>query len=111
MSYTVKKNTLLLPSGKEVEFEYPILQATDLGGVIVICLAVPQNRKLNENVYAVDHEGTLLWQVKPVKHVYDKSSYVGVTNTGKLVRLFNWDGMVYDVDPKTGVVANSYWGK
>lgn len=62
-------------------------------------------------MYALDQAGTLIWQVKPVKHVYENSSYVGVTRTGEQARLFNWDGMVYDVDPRTGEVINSYWGK
>lgn len=94
-----------------MNFEYPILQTTEVDEVIVVCLDVPRDRKMNENVYAVDHRGMLLWQVKPTKHVYENSSYVGVTTTGKLARLFNWDGMVYEVNPKTGEVVNSYWGK
>lgn len=111
MKYTVTGNTLRLPTGKEMSFEYPVLQTTEVNDVIVVCLDVPPNRKVNENVYAFDHGGTLLWQVKPTKHVYENSHYVGVTSTGNQARLFNWDGMVYDVDPKTGEVVNSYWGK
>lgn len=73
MSYTVNREKLQLASGKEVEFEYPILESTEINSIIIVCLDVPPNRKLNENVYALDQAGTLIWQVKPVKHVYENS--------------------------------------
>lgn len=111
MSYSVKKKTIELSSGKTVKFDYPIQEAVEVGDIIVVCLDVPTNRKFNENVYALDDQGGLLWQVKPVKHAYERSPYVGVSKAGELARLFNWDGMVYDLNPQTGDIVSSYWGK
>lgn len=106
-----KEKTLALASGRRVTFKYPILEEVEIGGVIIVCLEVPPNQKFNENVYGVDQEGTLLWQIKPVKHLYENSCYTGIANAEGRARLFNWDGMVYDVDPKTGEVVSSYFGK
>lgn len=114
MSYSISKKTLKLASGKKVEFEYPIYKAVEIGDVIVVCLGIPVDRQFNENVFAVDRDGRVLWQVNPVtpiKPISKGGGYVGIGNAAGLVRLFNWDGMVYDVDPNTGVVVSSYFGK
>jgi outer membrane protein assembly factor BamB len=111
MSYRIKGNNVHFPSGKTVKFDYPVREAVQIDDITVICLEVPMNRKLNENVYALDNEGNLLWQVKPARHAYENSSYVGVKALGNVVRVFNWDGMVYDLNPKTGDVLSSFWGK
>jgi hypothetical protein len=111
MSYLIQGRTIELRSGKKVKFDYPVYEAAEVGGVTIVCLDIPSYRKLNENVYGLDEQGNILWQVKPVAHHYERSRYVGVAKVGELARLFNWDGQVYDVDPWTGNVMSSYWGK
>jgi len=111
MSHSIKGKSVELSSGRKVRFRYAIRDTLEIEGVIIVRLDVPVNRKLNENVYALDSQGDLLWQVKPVRHVYQRSPYVGIEKAGEFARLFNWDGNVYDVNPKTGDVISSYWGK
>lgn len=111
MNYSIRGKTLELRSGKKAEFQYRIHDAVEIDDVTIVCLEVPLNRRLNENVYALDGQGNLLWQVKPMNHVPENSPFIGVERAGQLARLFNWDGKVYDINPKTGDIVSSYWGK
>lgn len=111
MTFLVEGKTIVLPSGVVVSFDYPVQEAVEVRGAIVVCLDVPVNRKMNENVYAIDRQGALLWQIKPMRHLLESSRFVGVDKADERVRLFNVDGMVYDVDPLTGEIIGKYFGK
>jgi outer membrane protein assembly factor BamB len=105
MGYSVRGKTIRLENKRTRTFAFPIGDVIEIEGTLVICLKIPMRRKFNENVFAIDREGTLLWQVEPKPRHVANSPYVGLTRQGRRVRLHNFDGMIYDVDPKTGAVV------
>ena len=106
MKHAIQENAVDFENGKRITFEYPIREALDTGDVFIVCLDIPVQVKFNENVFGIGSGGSILWQVKPTKHLIDVSPYVGLSQQDKLVRLHNADGMVYDVEPKTGRVVS-----
>jgi outer membrane protein assembly factor BamB len=111
MSYRVSGRKIELSSGKSLAFKHKIREAVETETAIIVCLDVPTNRKLEDNIYAISYDGELLWQVAPTQHSMKNSCYIGVSKVGGLIRAFNFDGMVYDLDPKDGKIVNQYFGK
>jgi hypothetical protein len=111
MRHVVKGRKIELSSGRTATFNYPIKEIVETEDAIVVRLDVPINRQLNENVYAIDHKGRLLWQIAPFERLLKNSAYVGISRVDNLVRAFNFDGLVYDLEPKTGEVVGKYFGK
>jgi len=111
MNYVLKGRKIELESGRELSFKFKIHEAVEIGEVIVVCLEVPRNRKLAENVYAITLDGKLVWQVPKTPHATKDAYYVGIEKAAGLVRAFNYDGMVHELDPKTGRILKQYFGK
>lgn len=101
MMYSIRRKKLIFENGATVPFRYPIQEAIDIEGVIVVCLAIPVDVAIKDNVFGIDHSGHLLWQIRPKAY-----RYTGLSKQGKLVRAHNFDGMVYDLDPRTGIVLS-----
>ena len=100
----------MLINGQQLEFPNPIKEAIAIGAVLVV-LTDRSAYKTNENVWGVNAQGCILWQVPQVQGV----KFEGQTCTGidqpytaihrvddHTVRLFNRDGDAYDLDVRTG---------
>jgi hypothetical protein len=111
MKYHVNGRKIELSSGKSYTFEYKVREAVEMERAIIVCVEVPENRMLEDNIYAIGHDGELLWQISPTKHAMKNSFYVSVSKVGNLIRAFNFDGMVYELDPRNGKIVKQYLGK
>jgi hypothetical protein len=102
--YTVLKNTIKFASGSEVRFECPVWKIAEFPDVLVVCLNVPRRKNYPDNVFAVDGSGRILWQIRPLVSATANTIYTDVARNGDVVEVFNIDGMLYDIDPRTGNV-------
>ena len=95
-------------AGSRVDFKHPIAEVIAYDDLWVLRLKVPPKSTppLNENIYGIDAEGHILWQIAPRPHVGDDSPYVQLEWAGKHVEAFNWDGLQLTLDPKTGAVIS-----
>jgi hypothetical protein len=111
MSYLVRAEQILLPDcGQSVRFDFPIGDVVETKQALVICLRVGPGRYLRDNVWAIDHQGRILWRSRTGR----KSPYVGVTleeksasEAGPLVWLHNRDGSKLLVEAKSGKVIET----
>src|SRR5262245_17764340 len=104
MSYIIKKNRLEFSSGQTVKFKCPIVEEVSFGDVVVVRLEIPIRAISNENVFGVSDKGQIIWQVPPEPREPKQSPFIKIRRDGDQVRLNNWDGMIYQLDPKTGQV-------
>jgi hypothetical protein len=106
LSYIVEGDRIRLP-GKPggVRFSFPIGDLIETEQAIVVCLVVPEGKSCSENVYAIDHDGNLLWRVKPRTFEGRSGPYVALSSQGNFIRLHGRDGRRYDLDPRTGAHA------
>jgi hypothetical protein len=95
----------------QVLFDYPIVQTIELESLAVIRLEIPPNINYNENVFGVSEDGQLLWQIKKVALVYTNSPYVNLSKHDSLVVAQNWDGLSLWLEPATGKIVKSFYGK
>jgi hypothetical protein len=114
-NYKVKDNVLttLKPDGKssQVSLPWPIVQIVKISDVLIIRVEPKPGISFNENVYCVDHDGKILWQVKKREYVYEDSPYTGMTTIDDHVKLLNWDGFELVVEPITGKELSAEYGK
>ena len=72
--------------------------------ILVVRLDVPPGARFNENVFGVDREGRILWQVPRRPYAYADSPYTGMEPKNDRVVLLNWDGLQLSVACRTGHV-------
>jgi outer membrane protein assembly factor BamB len=109
--FKVEDGKVVFDSGKVGSFNYEVAEALGFETAVVARLEVPVGVVLNENVYGLDYEGRMLWQVPVRKHVYTDSPYTKITRSGDAVVLSNWDGLELTLDPETGRVLGESHGK
>jgi len=56
----------------------------------------------NHNIYKVDEQGRLLWQVRADPGIYERSPFTGLRLEGGKLIAYRWDGVEYVLDPATG---------
>ncbi len=60
------------------DFKYPIRCLLDLTNKYIVLLEVPSNEMYSENVFCINKEGKLLWQIEKKKMPHSFSSYYGL---------------------------------
>lgn len=109
MNFYFDKNILTIGE-KAIEFPFKISHTEQFGEIILVITDYSES-DLNENVWGINRQGEIVWQIPAVSEVnYDGIKYPGITNpyTGvlkvdeKTARLFNWEGGYFEIDPLTG---------
>src|SRR5579864_2009883 len=108
MSYVVKRNEIVLPeAGQAVKFDLPIGSVLETDEVLVICLRVGAGRRLTDNVWAIDHDGRVLWRSRTGR----KTPFVGLSLQqtmdgvgGQMIWLHNQDGGNYLLTARNGKI-------
>lgn len=96
-----------------LEFKYPIEQISSWEGDVVVVLAPPAEVIMPENVYYVNFDGSIRWQIPPNATGADPLSlYTGIIQFDheKLI-VYNSGGFALDLDKNTGEVINSLFTK
>ena len=98
-------------SGVDVSFQWPIAEVVAFDDVLVVRVEPAPGSCFNENVFGVEGDGSVIWEIEKRKHVYDDSPYTSILAQNGNVKLFNWDGDELLVDPKNGRVISVGYGK
>lgn len=113
--YSVEGNTITLNNGKAITFDYPInnKEVLEIDGIIIVVLEIPPRIIYNDNVFAVNIDGEIIWRVnfKREQLFYQRKdcSFIGVllNKEGQLI-LFNWCDTAFIVNPETGEILDRY---
>ncbi len=112
ISYDKNKLTIKFNGDEKViKFKYDIGKVQEFENCIVVMIDPPQGAVFNENVFGVSYEGKILWQVKPLKYVYNDSPFTGMVREENFIKLFNWDGTDLTVNPRTGEIISKGYSK
>lgn len=106
----ISKNKILLNGNLLSTFDYEITEFVEFENVILVCLnyfEVP----FNENVFALDYNGKILWQIcKYTPLEGRKSSFVGLNKENESsCWAVNWDGTSLLLDINSGEVLKNKW--
>ncbi|NHA04490.1 hypothetical protein G7092_11815 [Mucilaginibacter sp. HC2] len=112
-NHQVDQKKIILEKGNIVEFDFPIKETLAFDGKIIVLLDILENIRYNKNVFAIDFDGKILWQIAKTENL-DMIGYcpfisIEIENL-KLVS-FNWCGFKFTVDAKTGYVTERIFTK
>lgn len=96
----------LIIGDKQIEFPYPIAEMLEFSEIIVVRFEVPPKSGLNENVFGVNYDGEVVWQIPQQIHVREDSPYTSINRENyNEVGCYNWDATLYIVNSMTGKVV------
>jgi len=103
----VRNNSLII-NGKVVNFQYEIDNVKECGNLLIVLVDIPSNVQAVNNVYAVNENGQIVWQIEDAGSVYSIQNdvpYVGtrITETSQLV-VTNFNGVTFTVEPVSGKI-------
>ena len=114
--YTINKNNLTI-GNNDVQFGaniYKVLEVDDL--LIIILLNMPLSKKqIDNNVYAVNMKGEIIWQIQDPREVYpikELDLHVGArVDEFKRLAVSTFSGIVYYVNVKSGRIISRNFTK
>ena len=103
----VSGNSILLREGNSQVFPFEIEKYLEHHGLIFVLLYVPHKKIYNENVFAINLLGEIVWQIEPLYESTQNSPYTGIhiSGTDNLL-LNNWNGVTLTVIPETGEIID-----
>ncbi len=116
--YLVEGNTIVLNNKKTITFDYPInnKEVLEIDGLIIVVLEIPPRINYNNNVFALNINGEIIWRVNFKKeqlfYQRENCSFIGVllNKEGQLI-LFNWCDTAFIINPKNGEIQDKYYTK
>lgn len=110
-----KKENYIFINNRKVEFPYPIDKVLDSHGLAIVLLDIPNEISYFDNVFAVNEFGEIVWRIESAQHKYNRNDvtpYVllSVDAENKL-RVADWYGIGYFIDPKTGKIKGKFLTK
>ena len=107
MGYKINGRSLIMASGKDIDFGRRILRTLDAGDIVVVILDPHDGGRMPENVFGVDDAGSVVWQVPclsfPTASEYPY--YLGGVWGPQGILLYNVVGVEALVDPATGRIT------
>ncbi len=106
----IDNNKIFLDDNLLLSFDYAIKEFIDFENVIVVCLNY-YDVPFNENIFAINYKGKVLWQITKYTSVEDrKSSFVGLNRENEnSCWAVNWDGTSLLLDIATGKILKDKW--
>jgi hypothetical protein len=108
-------NCIMLPNGKSQVFTYSVSEYKVHRGMVFVLLDYPLKEVFNENVYALNEQGEIVWQIEkmicPGGSVNCPFSGINIDKkTGNLL-LYNKWGFLLTVVPETGEILDRLFTK
>lgn len=105
-AFKISDACIAFKGGGTARFRFPIAEALMFDDIAVVRLDLPPGQIFNENVYGLNRDGRIVWQVPARTYVYEDSPYVNLARAGAHVILTNWDGMELALDPASGQILS-----
>ncbi len=106
MKFKIDGKSILFRNGREHKFHDEIREAVEFEDLVAVRLEGDASFRNNQNVYALDYHGVLLWQIPYRTHSNEHSPYVGVYRKSDTLDALNYDGLILTLDPRTGTIQS-----
>lgn len=105
-------NNRLIFNNSEIKLPFPVKKYLILNNIIIIMLGHPSNKVYNENIYALNEDGIVLWQIEPRDYLQTESRYVNIVNIGDgFIQANGWDSVIVKVNILNGKIISEEWVK
>ncbi|ATW25758.1 hypothetical protein [Candidatus Formimonas warabiya] len=106
INYSVRQGVLTV-NGHTVSFSFPVRTVKEMDCLLVVLLAIPFDRLVYDNVYAVDSQGEILWQIQNAQEIFPGKNRLPYENMmireGKIV-VSDFYGARFFVNPANGEI-------
>lgn len=106
--FKIDDNALIV-NGNKVEFQFKIDNVKICNSLYIVLVDIPSNIKITNNVYAVNENGHIVWQVQDVNEVYSFKNdvpYVGTRITeDNFIIATNYNGVTVTVNSVDGKIV------
>lgn len=83
---------------------YPVKQKLEIGGVNVVLLSVPPEESFPQNIFGLNEQGDVLWQIEPRPSSTPYNKYTSIRDEVGMVVAQTEDKAQRKVEPRTGRV-------
>lgn len=83
---------------------YPIKQRLETEGVNVVLLSVPPEENYPQNIFGLNEQGDVLWQIEPRPSKTPNNKYTSIRDEVGVIVGKTEDRCQRKIDPKTGKV-------
>ncbi len=104
----------LIINGKSIYiFDYDIAEFIIYANKVLVRLDVlAKNSKLNENVYCLDMNGNIIWQMEQISRISQDSPIVDMRlENHNTLKVIDWSGEYFILDVNNGKIIDSGRGK
>ena len=112
--YAISGKELQINGDVRAKFPFDIRKVIECGDRKVVLLTIPPTASMTENVFGVNADGAIVWQVEkiPETSIHPQLWYADMDPvSNNTVRLYNWNGWSVEVDISTGRVRQRTWSK
>lgn len=88
------------------EFKYPIRSILYLEYKMIVLLEVPSNEFFSENVFCINNDGEVLWQIEKNEMLHPFSSYYELALRNNSLFVFS-SGIERKIDIDSGKILNT----
>ena len=114
-NYSFEGSSIILNNGKTIKFDYAIKEkrVIEIDGMIIVVLEIPPGINYNNNVFALNLNGEIIWRINFKKEqLFSQAkncSFVGtfLNKEGQLI-LFNWCDTAFIINPKNGEILDRH---
>ncbi|WP_196594988.1 hypothetical protein [Pectinatus frisingensis] len=107
-NFKIDGNSLIV-NGNKVDFQFKIDNVKICNGLYIVLVDIPSNIKTTNNVYAVNENGHIVWQVQDVNDVYlfkNDVPYVGIRIIeDNFIIATNYNGVTVTVNSTDGKIV------
>lgn len=105
MKITHIQNQLFKDNNSLIKFQFPIAEFKLIENFIIVLLDVPLDIVLNENLFCIDLNGAILWQIEKIKHIYNDSTFTNIIiDKNNNIQSYNQDGFMYTINIYSGKI-------
>ena len=103
IEFKIDGKALHLAGGARVDFDHPLSDVVEVGGVLVVALDV-MGGVMPRNVFGIARDGTVLWQIEDVQPNPNNDRFVGLVALPDAALANRWDDLHVWVNPTTGQI-------
>ncbi len=108
----VNENILKYKDKMIYEFPYKIKDFKFIKDRVIVLIESPVKSNFNENIFCLNLNGDLIWQVEKIDHIYSDSPYDSIEVDEKVIlKADNYDSFLYELDIETGKILDKRFTK
>lgn len=101
------KDNVLIINNSQVKFLHSIRSIKQVGNKILVLLAIPNNDKTINNLYAINYQGEIIWQSQDLNEIYVNQRvlpYEQIVVNDQEIKATDFYGRRYFININTGKI-------